>query len=119
MKNILFYLLSFIFSLFLFTSCDIKDLKTVSENDKTTLLINPQEITSISIKNLTYSHNGCRYRMVIRFREYGKVSAKYNITVHSLFYVKEEDILFNYDKIKQSMKNKDEYIELFYNYNGW
>ena len=119
MKNILFYLLAFIFSLFLFTGCDIKDLKTVSENNKTTLLINPQEITSIHIKNLTYSHNGCRYHMLIRFREYGKVSAKYNITVHSLLYVKEEDMLSNYDKIKQSMKNNDEYIEIFYNSNHW
>lgn len=119
MKNILFYLLTFIFSLFLFTGCDIKDLKTVSENDKTTLLINPQEITSIHIKNLTYSHNGCRYHMLIRFREYGRVYAKYDIIVHSLLYVKEEDMLFNYNKIKQSMKNKDEYIEIFCNYNGW
>lgn len=119
MKNILFYLLAFIFSLSLFTSCDVKDFQNVTENDKITLLINPQEVTSIHIKNLNYSHNGCRYNMVIRFREYGRVSAKYDVTVHSLFYVKEEDMLSNYDKIKQLMKNKDEYIEIFYNYNGW
>lgn len=119
MKKILFYLLTLIFSVFLFNSCDVRDLQTVSENDKTTLLINPQEITSIHIKNLNYSHNGCKYHMIIRFREYGRASAKYGITVHSLFYVKEEDMLSNYDKIKQSMKNKNEYIEIFYNYNGW
>lgn len=119
MKNILFYLFTLIFSLYLFTSCDIKDLQNVSENDKTTLLLNPQEVTAISIKNLNYSNNGCRYNMIIRFREYGRASAKYDVTVHSLFYVKEEDMLSNYNKIKQSMKNKDEYIEIFYNYNGW
>lgn len=119
MKNILFYLLTFIFSLCLFTSCDIKDLKTVSENDKTTLLINPQEITSISIKNLTYSHNGCRYHMLIRFREYAKIATKYNNVKYSLFYVKEEDMLSNYNKIKQSMENKDAYVEIFYNFNAW
>lgn len=119
MKNILFYLLAFIFSTFLFNSCDIKDFQNVAENDKTTLLINTQEITTIRIKNLNYTHNGCKYHMIIRFREYGRVSSKYDVTIHSLFYVKEEDMLSNYDKIKQSMKNKDEYIEIFYNYNGW
>lgn len=119
MKNILFYLFALIFSLSLFTSCDVKDFKNVTENNKTTLLLNPQEVTAIHIKNLNYTHNGCKYHMLIKFREYGRVSAKYNITVHSLFYVKEEDMLSNYNKIKQSMENKDGYIEIFYNYNGW
>lgn len=119
MKNILFYLLALIFSTFLFNSCDVKDLQTVSENDKTTLLINPQEVTAIHIKNLTYSHNGCRYHMVIRFREYAKLTTKLNNVKYSLFYVKEEDMLSNYNKIKQSMKDKDAYVEIFYNYNDW
>ena len=119
MKNILFYLLALIFSLSLFTSCDVKDFQNVTENDKTTLLLNPQEVTAIHIKNLNYHHNGCKYHMVIRFREYAKISTKCNNVKYSLFYVKEEDMLSNYNKIKQSMQDKDAYVEIFYNFNAW
>jgi hypothetical protein len=119
MKNILFYLFALIFSLGLFTSCDVKDFQNVTENNKTTLLLNPQEVTAIHIKNLNYRHNGCKYHMIIRFREYAKIATKCNNVKYSLFYVKEEDMLSNYNKIKQSMENKDAYVEIFYNFNAW